>query len=403
MVETGVITPAQRARALAQPSAALKDPPTAPAQYFVDWLDGQARRLVGSPKKDLIVETTLDMPSEAGAARALGAALTRYAKQGASQGAVVMVDGGGAVRAMVGGADYRTSPYNRAVDARRQAGSAWKPFVYLAALEAGRTPDVMVMDEPITLGSWSPKNYGGGYLGPLTLEQALAQSVNTVAVRLADEVGRPAVVSAARRVGITSPVNSDPAMALGTTLVSPLEMAQAYAAFSNGGGRVTAYGLERIRAADGQVLYQRRAALPAPAIANPPLSDLDRMLRTVIASGTGKGAAIPGYDIAGKTGTTSDYKDAWFCGFSGNLAAVVWIGRDDAAPMQGITGGSAPAQAWRSAMTVALKRRPPQAIPYGPAIAPPVAPAPAQPEPQLPPAPDAAPATTIPVPTEAAQ
>ncbi len=259
--------------------------------------------------------------------------MAAHEKQGVGQAALVAIDGAGRVRAMVGGVDYAKGPYNRAVDAHRQAGSAWKPFVYLAALEAGRTPETMVTDEPVTINGWSPRNYEPEFRGPLTLEQALAHSVNTVAARLADEVGRPNVAAAARRAGIVSAVNVDPAMALGTTLVTPLEMTQAYTTFANGGDRVAAYGLERIRTAGGQVLYQRKPVAPAPAVANPPLGELNQMLRTVMVSGTGVNARVPGYDLAGKTGTTSDYKDAWFCGFTGGFASCVWMGRDDARPM----------------------------------------------------------------------
>ncbi|MEO6338819.1 MAG: PBP1A family penicillin-binding protein, partial [Caulobacteraceae bacterium] len=375
MVDTGAITPADRAKALAQAPRTWKSAPGAPAQYFVDWLDGQTRQIVGQPKQDMVVETTLDLPTETAAADAARAALAIGKTQRIGQAALVAVDGSGRVRAMIGGGDYAASPFNRAVDAHRQAGSSWKPFVYLTALEAGRTPDMMVVDEPVTIGAWAPRNYEAGYLGPITLEQALSHSINTVAARLANDVGRNAVAATARRLGIASPINTDPAMALGTTLVTPLEMAQAYAAFANGGNRVSAYGIERIRSAGGAVVYQRRAALPAQAIANPALSDLNRMLRTVVTSGTGTRAALPGYDIAGKTGTTSDYKDAWFAGFTGGLTAVVWMGRDDAASMRGVTGGTAPAQMWRSFMSVAVKRLPVQAIPAGP---PPPLPEPAQ-------------------------
>jgi penicillin-binding protein 1A len=187
-----------------------------------------------------------------------------------------------------------------------------------------------------------------------------------VAARIADQVGRNNVAATARRLGIVSAINTDPAMALGTSQVSPLEMAQAYAAFSNGGQRVAAYGLERIRTTGGAVVWQRRAEAPVQAIANPPLGELNQMLHAVVSSGTGVRAAIPGRDVAGKTGTTSDYRDAWFCGFTGNLATVVWMGRDDNTPMRRITGGSAPAELWRAVMTTGMKRLPTSAIPPGP-------------------------------------
>jgi penicillin-binding protein 1A len=389
MVETGAITPAQRVRALGQTPKVWKKAPAEAAQYFVDWVDGQTRRLVNAAAlgRDLVVQTTLDQPTEAAAGEATAETLARYRGRRVDQAALVALDGLGRVRAMIGGANYQQAPFDRAVDAHRQAGSSWKPFVYLTALEAGRTPDSPVVDEPVTIDGWTPANYEPGYLGPITLQTALAQSINTVAARLADEVGRPNVAATAHRVGILSPVNTDPAMALGTTLVTPLEMAQAYDAFSNGGYRVAAYGVDRIRVAGGAVIYQHPAPAAAPVIANPPLGELDQMLRAVIASGTGVHAAIPGYDLAGKTGTTSDYRDAWFCGFTGGLTAVVWVGRDDATPMARIVGGSAPTDLWRTFMVSALKRLPHQAIPPGPPplLAPsPVASGPLTPEPATP-------------------
>ena len=395
MVETGAISEAQRTKALSQTPKVWKTAATAPAQYFVDWLDGQTRQAVGGPiKQDIVVETTLDLPSEIAAGEAAKSVSTRFAKQGVSQAAVVSLDGFGRVRAMVGGVDYEKAPYNRAVDAHRQAGSAWKPFVYLTAMEAGQTPDEMVVDEPVTINGWSPRNYEEGFLGQITLEQALAHSINTVAARLADQVGRVNVAATARRLGIVSTVNTDPAMALGTTLVTPLEMAQAYDAFGNGGYRVAAYGIERIRTNGGQVLYQRKAIAPAQAILNPPLNEMQRMMRTVMASGTGTHASIPGYDLAGKTGTTSDYKDAWFAGYTGGLVTVVWTGRDDATPMRKITGATAPSELWRSYMTTALKRLPNGPIPPGPPPPLPVTPTPV--------ATPAAPADAAPQPTTVA-
>ena len=388
MVDIGAITPAQRARALAQTPKVWKRAPAEPAQYFVDWLDGQTRRLVNAAalSQDLVVETTLDEGAEAAAAETTALVLGRYHSRGVSQAALVALDGFGRVRAWIGGADYQRGPFDRAVDAHRQAGSSWKPFVYLTALEGGQTPDTPVVDEPVTIEGWTPANYEPEYLGPITLETALAHSINTVAARLADEVGRPNVAATAHRVGIVSTINTDPAMALGTTLVTPLEMARAYDAFSNGGYRVAPFGIERIRLAGGRVIYQHGSPSIIQVIGNPPLGDLDRMLRTVIVSGTGVHAAIPGHDLAGKTGTTSDFKDAWFCGFTGGLTTVVWVGRDDATPMANITGATAPVDLWRGFMTAALKRLPNQPIlPGPPPPAPPAAATPgAEPLPEPP-------------------
>lgn len=394
MVETGAITSAQRAKALAEKPRIWKTAPNAPAQYFIDWIDDQVKQTAGKVRQDVVVETTLDLALEQAAFDAARNTVARHKAARAEQAAVVAVDGQGRVRVMVGGTDYVRAPYNRAASAKRQAGSAWKPFVYLTALEQGRTPDLPVVDEPVTIAGWTPANYTESFLGALTLEQALAQSVNTVAARLADEVGRANVAATARRVGVVSTVNTDPAMALGTTLVTPLEMTQAYAAFANGGDRVQAYGIERIRTRAGVTLYQKKPQAPVPAIANPPLSDLNRMLRTAVATGTGRGASVPGYDLAGKTGTTSDYKDAWFCGYTGGFASCAWMGRDDNSPMGRIAGGGAPAELWRSFMATALKRIPRQPIPAGRPVTPPPPP---PLEPELTPA-----AAPIPLPAESA-
>ena len=231
-------------------------------------------------------------------------------------------------------------------------------------MEAGRTPAATVVDEPITINGWSPRNYTGRFLGPITLATALAQSINTVAARLADEVGRPTVAAVARRLGIMSTINTDPAMALGTTGVSPLEMASAYAPFSNGGVRAKAYGIERIRTADGKVLYEHHVEDRSQVVAEPALTYMVRMMRGVMTPpGTGARAAIAGFDLAGKTGTTSDYRDAWFVGFTGGFTTAVWVGRDDNTPMRKVTGGAAPAEIWRAFMSAALPRLRVAAIP----------------------------------------
>jgi penicillin-binding protein 1A len=366
MVKDGVITPEQRAEAVAKPVQVSRTLSDQHAQYFVDWLDSEVRTLVGDQKEDLVVETTLDLPLQAAAERSIQQVVARDKKRGVEQAALVAVDGDGRVRALVGGADYADSQFDRAVDARRQAGSSWKPFVYLAAMEAGRTPDTPVVDEPVTIDGWTPHNYEPEYLGPITIEAALANSINTVAAKTADEIGRDKVAAVARRLGISSPIGLQPSMALGAVEVSPLEMAQAYASFANGGVRVKAHGITRIRTRSGKVLYEwRDDGQRVTVINNPPLSEMNRMLRQVVAVGTGKGAAIPGYDIAGKTGTTSDYKDAWFVGFTGDFATAVWVGKDDNTPMRRITGGSAPASIWRAFMTSALPRINAGPIPAG--------------------------------------
>jgi penicillin-binding protein 1A len=330
-------------------------------------LDTKVRSLVGEPTEDLVVETTLDLPIQSSAEQSVRAGVAAHAAEGVAQGALIAVDGQGRIRAYVGGTDYSQSQFDRVAEARRQAGSSWKPFVYLAAMEAGHTPAEPVVDAPITINGWSPRNYTGRYLGQITLETALAQSINTVAARLANEVSTQRVAEAAQRLGIGSPIQTNPSMALGAVDVSPMEMVEAYDAFANGGFRVAPYGIERIRTAAGRVLYQHGPAAgdKQEVIGQPALSEMDQMLRRVIAGGTGTRAAIPGYDLAGKTGTTSDYKDAWFIGFTGGFTAAVWVGRDDATPMRKVTGGGAPAQIWRSFMVAALPRLQVQAIPGG--------------------------------------
>ncbi|MCA6248792.1 transglycosylase domain-containing protein, partial [Phenylobacterium sp.] len=235
MVETGALSAKARTAALKESPRVWTRAPEASAQYFVDWMDAQARRRAGPVRQDLVVETTLDLPLERSAEEALRSGVARGAAQGVQQGAVVVLDGSGAVRALVGGTDHLTAPYNRATDARRQPGSAFKPFVWLTALEAGRTPETPVVDEPVDIGGWSPANYEPGFQGPMSLETALARSINTVAVRLADEVGRDTVAATARRLGVSTPIPTTPAMALGTGVVTPMDLAESYGAFAAGG------------------------------------------------------------------------------------------------------------------------------------------------------------------------
>ena len=348
MVETHVITPAQRDDAFAHPVAVSATLASQKAQYFVDWVDQQVRALVGQPQEDLVVETTLDLPIQVNAEHAVYTLIARDGPtRGVQQAALVAMDGSGRVRAYVGGADYNQSQFDRASQAQRQAGSSFKPFVYLTAMEQGRTPDTMVTDEPITI------------------QTAFAKSINTVAARLANEVGTTNVAATAHRLGITSPIQTDPSMALGAVEVNPLEMAQAYAAFSNGGVLTKGYGVERIRTASGKVLFDHNIGgdQRTQVINQPALAYMIQIMRQVLVSGTGTRAQIPGRDLAGKTGTTSDYHDAWFVGYTGGFTAAVWTGRDDNTAMKRVTGGGTPAEIWRMFMAATLPRLNVQPIP----------------------------------------
>ncbi|MBS0360049.1 MAG: penicillin-binding protein 1A [Proteobacteria bacterium] len=365
MYRIHAITAAQRDQALHTPVRVNPVLANQRAQYFTDWVDDQVRKLVGEPTEDLVVETTLDLPLQAAAEASVQKGVEAAQNQGVKQAALISLDSEGRVRAYVGGVNYLQSQFDRATSARRQAGSSWKPFVYLTAMEAGRTPDTPVVDEPITIGNWTPRNYTGQYLGPINLEIALKESINTVAARLASEVGTSNVAATAHRLGIVSPIQLDPSMSLGAVEVSPMEMAQAYVPFSNGGVFAKGYGIERIRTASGRVLYDHNVgqAQGRQVINQPALSYMIRMMRQVIASGTGTRAAVKGYDLAGKTGTTSDYRDAWFIGYTGGFVTAVWVGKDDNTPMKKVTGGGPPAGIWHDYMSQALPRLKTEGIP----------------------------------------
>jgi penicillin-binding protein 1A len=377
MVETHAITAEQRADAFAHPVAVSATLASQKAEYFVDWVDQQVRALVGQPQEDLVVETTLDLPIQVNAEHSVYTFIARDAQtRGVQQAALVALDGEGRLRAYVGGADYTQSQFDRASQAQRQAGSSFKAFVYLTAMEQGRTPDTPVTDEPVTIGNWTPRNFEPTFLGPITLQTAFAKSINTVAARLANEIGTNNVAQTAHRLGITSTIQTSPSMALGAVEVSPLEMAQAYAAFSNGGYLTKAYGIERIRTAKGKMLYDHNLGgdQRTQVIAQPALAYMIQVMRQVLVSGTGARAQIPGRDLAGKTGTTSDYRDAWFIGYTGGFTTAVWTGRDDNTPMKRVTGGGTPAEIWRSFMVATLPRLSVQAIPGAGAPLPPPAP-----------------------------
>ncbi len=321
-------------------------------RYFIDWVLPQLNTLIDESRAPLDVWTTIDPNMQRAASGSINANTPRGA-----QGALVTLDRDGAVRAMVGGRDYIGSSYNRATQANRQAGSAFKLFVYLTALEAGYRPETSVADEPITIGGWSPRNSNGRFMGAIPVRIAFAYSVNTVAVRLAQQTGTAAVADMARRFGVTTRIETNPSMALGSNSVRLIDMTRAYASVAGGGVAVTPYGIRRVTTADGTLLYQQPAAEPRVLVAPWVAAQMTELLQGVVERGTGRGAAL-GRPTAGKTGTTTSNKDGWFIGFSSGLTTGVWMGRDDNRALPGLSGGQAPARAFHDLMVRAVANRP---------------------------------------------
>lgn len=351
MEETGAITAAQAADANIQGLKLAPEPKQNSVRYFTDWALPQLDTLIDETTQPLEVWTTLDLSMQ----RQADAAIRANAPAGA-QGALVALDRGGEVRAMVGGKDYVSSIYNRATQAVRQPGSAFKLFVYLAALEAGHKPEDSIVDEPVTIAGWSPRNDSRRNSGAVSLRTAFAYSLNTVAAKLGEEVGFATVADMARRFGITTAVNTHPSMVLGTSEVRLLDMTRAFASVAAKGVAVTPYGITRV-SSNGQTIYthevDRSHVLVAPYVA----AEMTDLLQTAVNTGTGRAAQI-GRPVAGKTGTTSSSKDGWFMGFSSGITTGVWMGRDDARPIAGLHGGTAPARAWAAFMKPATANRP---------------------------------------------
>ena len=351
MQETGAITPAQAAEAHPDDLALQPTAKQNSARYFTDWALPQLDTLIDEQSAPLEVYTTLDLSMQ----RTADEAIQKNAPPGA-QGALVSLDRDGAVRAMVGGKDYVSSIYNRATQAVRQPGSSFKLFVYLAALESGHKPDDTVVDEPVTIDGWSPRNDSRRNSGPVSLRTAFAYSLNTVAAKLGQEVGFSTVADMARRFGITTPVNTHPSMVLGTSDVRLIDMTRAFASVSQNGIAVAPFAITKVEA-EGQVIYRhevdRSRVLVAPYVA----AEMIDLLQTAVNTGTGRAAQI-GRPVAGKTGTTTSQKDGWFLGFSSGLTTGVWFGRDDARPIAGLHGGTAPAKAFAAFMGPATRNRP---------------------------------------------
>jgi penicillin-binding protein 1A len=354
MAEQKMISDADAKAALARPARAVQPPGAGSVNYVADWVMDAVDDIVGQFDQDIVVETSID-PALQGAAE--GALVDTLNQKGdrlnISQGALVAMTPDGVVRALVGGRNYGDSQFNRAIDAKRQPGSAFKPFVYLTALERGLTPDTVRDDAPISVKGWKPEDFEHQYLGPVTLTQALANSLNTVSVRLTLEESPDAVVRTAYRLGVTSQLEANASIALGTSEVTPLELVSAYATFANGGFAISPHVVERIRGADGKTLYDRSQDPLGRIVDARYVAMMNTMMHETLVSGTARGANLPGWQAAGKTGTTEDFRDAWFIGYTSHLVTGVWLGNDDKSPTRKAVGGGLPVDIWSRFMRTA--------------------------------------------------
>lgn len=316
------------------------------ADYFADWVYREVNDYVGERDNDIYVYTTLDQKIQENAEKILREAVLAAKNRNVSEGAAVVLNKSGEVKAMVGGIDYRKSQFNRAVTALRQPGSAFKPFVYLTALQNGWKREDRINDVPLSIGKWKPENYDKKYHGSVTLDEALMKSLNLATVNLSESLSRKDIIRTAKKMGISTPVENTPSLALGTFEVKVIDMATAYSAIANGGYATWPHAIKEIYTRDGYQLYQREADTENRILDAGAVKDLTKMLEKVISQGTGRRAEISGF-AAGKTGTTQDYRDAWFVGFTDEYVIAVWVGNDDNSPMKGVTGGTLPAEIWR--------------------------------------------------------
>jgi penicillin-binding protein 1A len=364
MVDAGFLTEEQANQTGNDSAAAEDNAPLPPvARYFSDWALDQVSSYIGFTNADLVVQTTLDPRAQGIAERNLAQVLAKEGpKQNASEAALVSLTPDGAVRAMVGGVDYKHSQYNRATQAMRQPGSAFKAFVYLNAFEHGLTPESTFVDGPIAVGKWHPGNYNDKFYGSVSLREAFARSLNSVAVQLSEQTGRSNVIETAKRLGIDTPLGNDPSIALGTSETTVLDMTAAYATFANKGQGVLPYGITRIQTRDGKILYER-AGSGLGAVASPvAVREMLDVMSATVDWGTGKHAQID-RPAAGKTGTSQNFRDAWFIGLTAQLVTGVWVGNDDNKPMNKVTGGSLPVDIWHDYMAETLAGIPPAPLP----------------------------------------
>ncbi|MGX5805396.1 transglycosylase domain-containing protein [Bradyrhizobium sp. Arg314] len=363
MHEEGKISDKEYKVALSAPATRAPSYWTGSENYVADTVMDELPDLVGDVRGDIVINTTVDLNLQKLAEQSIRRLIDESGKKlNVTQGALVSIDDSGAVRAMVGGYDYSTSQFDRASEARRQPGSAFKPFVYMAALEAGRTPDSIRNDAPIKIGKWTPDNYGGKYYGKVTLATALAKSLNSVAAQLTMEVGPDAVVEAAHRMGIQSDLQANTSIALGTSEVTPLELTSAYVPFANGGYKPDIHFIQRIATAAGKVLYENNGGSAPRVIKADIVGMMNSMMTGTVEVGTAKKAAF-NWPSAGKTGTSQNSRDAWFVGYTANLTTGVWFGNDDGSAMKKVTGGALPAQAWHEFMVAAHEGVPVRPLP----------------------------------------
>jgi penicillin-binding protein 1A len=364
MAEAKFITAAQAQASIGHPSYNMKAAGAGTINYVADWIGEVLDDLIGQIDQNIVVETSIDPKLQSVAeAAVIDELAAKSVKFNVTQGALVAMTPDGAVRAMVGGRNYADSQYNRAVTAKRQPGSAFKPFVYLTAIEAGLTPETIRQDAPLDVKGWKPENYGHEYFGAVTLTQALAMSLNTVAVRLGLEVGAKNVVRTAHRLGISSKLDADPTIALGTSEVSLTELVGAYAPFANGGQGVSPHVVTKIRTSQGKLLYARPADQLGQVIEPRHVAMMNTMMQETLLSGTARKAEIPGWTAAGKTGTSQDFRDAWFIGYTAKLVTGVWLGNDDNSPTRKATGGGLPVEVWTRFMRAAHQGVPVAGLP----------------------------------------
>lgn len=351
LLEIGAVEPFAAREARLNPPTIINQNVDSDLGYFFDYVAAEAKKRAPNASGDVIVRTTIDQKLQRDAEAAVKAALDVEARiRGADQAALVAYDASGAMRAMVGGRDYKESQFNRAVQSKRQPGSAFKPFVYVAAMEAGLTPHSRFIDQPIDIDGWQPTNYTPGFAGPVRLTEALANSINTVAVQVTERVGRGKVAEAAKRLGIKSEIAPHRSIALGAVDVTLEELTGAYIPFANEGLAPKPYAIEKIETRDGKILFEHENGEPERVMSEDVAKKMNHLLYQVMISGTGRRAYLGRRQAAGKTGTTNDWRDAWFVGYTPQLIAGIWVGNDAYTPMEKVTGGSIPAAIWKEFM-----------------------------------------------------